>query len=299
MTEKTGEGAKKEEQEGKSTGIALFIGMGCFILITQIIALLLATPFDVAGMTAFENPDDPLNPIIFFVFIIAFTAFILVVLKYFKHLGEKLVYFVMLGAVAMTIYYVMLVLFPFAFAPELSTLALALLLYKYPEWYVIDATGLVIGGGAAALFGISLGILPVLLLLAILMVYDAIAVYKTKHMVALAESVIDLHMPVLFVLPRKWSFSLLRGDEMEDGFYMGLGDAIIPTVLVVSANYMQGFVHYFGLINAPALGALIGTLAGYAVLSRIAGRGKPHAGLPFLNSGAILGVAIGYLALML
>jgi presenilin-like A22 family membrane protease len=68
---------------------------------------------------------------------------------------------------------------------------------------------------------------------------------------------------------------------------------------VVSANYMQGFVHYFGLINAPALGALIGTLAGYAVLSRIAGRGQPHAGLPFLNSGAILGFAIGYLALML
>ncbi|HUV02571.1 MAG TPA: presenilin family intramembrane aspartyl protease PSH [Desulfobacteria bacterium] len=298
MTDKTGEGAKKEEQEERSTGIVLFIGMGCFILITQIIALLLATPFDVAGMIAFENPDDLLNPIIFFVFIIAFTAFILIVLKYFKNRGEKLVYFVMLAAVAMTIYYVMLVLFPFAFVPELSTLALALLLYKYPEWYVIDATGLIIGGGAAALFGISLGILPVLLLLDILMVYDAIAVYKTKHMVTLAESVIDLHMPVLFVLPRKWSFSLLRGDAMEDGFYMGLGDAIIPTVLVVSANYMPGFVYYFGLINAPALGALIGTLVGYAVLSRIAGRGKPHAGLPFLNSGAMLGFAIGYLAMV-
>jgi presenilin-like A22 family membrane protease len=87
---------------------------------------------------------------------------------------------------------------------------------------------------------------------------------------------------------------------MEDGFYMGLGDAIIPTVLVVSANYyLDNFVYYFGLINTPALGALIGTLAGYAVLSRIAGRGKPHAGLPFLNSGAILGFAIGYLVLLL
>lgn len=297
MPEETEEGLKEEEeQEERSTGIVLFIGMGCFILITQLLALLLATPFDVAGITAFENPDDPLNPLIFFVFIIAFTAFILIVLKYG---GEKLVYFVMLAAVAITIYYVMLVLFPFAFVPELVTLALALLLYKYPEWYVLDATGLILGGGAAAIFGISLGILPVLLLLGILMVYDAIAVYKTKHMVALAESVIDLHMPVLFVLPRKWSFSLLRGDAMEDGFYMGLGDAIIPTVLVVAANYMQGFVYYFGLINAPALGALIGTLAGYAVLSRIAGRGKPHAGLPFLNSGAILGFAIGYLALLL
>jgi presenilin-like A22 family membrane protease len=297
MPEETEEGLREEEaQEERGTGIILFIGMGCFILITQLLALLLATPFDVAGVVAFENPDDPLNPLIFFVFIIAFTAFILIVLK---HGGEKLIYFIMLAAVAITIYYVMLVLFPFAFVPEVVTLALALLLYRYPEWYVLDATGLILGGGAAAIFGISLGVLPVLLLLVILLVYDAIAVYKTKHMVALAESVIDLRMPVLFVLPRKWSFSLVRGDAMEEGFYMGLGDAIIPTVLVVAANYnMPGFGYHFGLINAPALGALIGTLAGYAVLSRIAGRGKPHAGLPFLNSGAIIGFAIGYLAMV-
>ena len=286
---------KEETQEEKRASIALFIGMGSFILLTQIIALLLATPFDLAGMTAFENPDDPLNPIIFFFTIIAFTAFILVV---FKFGGQKLIYFVMLAAVSITMYYVMAVLLPYAFIPEISTLALALalalalLLFKYPEWYVLNATGLIIGGGAAAIFGISLGILPVLLLLIILAVYDAIAVYKTKHMVSLAESVIDLRLPFLFVLPRKWSFSLMKGDEMEDGFFMGLGDAIIPSVLVVSS-----FVTYE--LATPTLGALIGTLAGYAVLmSTIAGRGKPHAGLPFLNSGAILGFAIGYMAMM-
>jgi presenilin-like A22 family membrane protease len=128
----------------------------------------------------------------------------------------------------------------------------------------------------------------------ILAVYDAIAVYKTKHMVSLAESIVDLRIPVLFVLPRKRNFSLLREkgqdkgkSEMEEAFFMGLGDAIIPSMLVVSA-----FVKYASV--APALGALIGTLAGYAVLSRIAGRGKPHAGLPFLNSGAIIGFVVGY-----
>jgi presenilin-like A22 family membrane protease len=279
---------EEEEREEKRASIALFIGMGSFILLTQIIALLLAAPFDLAGVTAFENPDDPLNPIIFFIFIIAFTAFILVVLRFG---GKRLVYFVMLAAVTITIYYVMAVIIPYVVIPEVCTLALALLLFKYPEWYVLDATGLIIGGGAAAIFGISLGILPVLLLLIILAVYDAIAVYKTKHMISLAESVIDLRMPILFVLPRKWSFSLMKGDEMEDGFFMGLGDAIIPSVLVVSA-----FVNYE--LATPTLGALVGTLAGYAVLSTIAGRGKPHAGLPFLNSGAILGFAIGYMAMM-
>jgi presenilin-like A22 family membrane protease len=342
MTEEEEE-EKGEKLQERRASIALFIGMGIFILLTQIIALLLAAPFKVAGVTAFENPEDPRNPIIFFIFIIAFTAFILVVLRFG---GKRLVYFVMLTAVAVTIYYVMAVLLPYPSIPVVVTLALALLLFTYPEWYVLDVTGLIIGGGAAAIFGISLGILPVLLLMIILAVYDAIAVYKTKHMVALAESVIELRMPVLFVLPRKRSFSLVKKpvqtfflkkdkplqglrvnpsrvfggtggardgaephsllretldkpfiskkqphSELEDAFFMGLGDAIIPSMLVVASSVTYASV-------APALGALIGTLAGYAALSSFAGRGKPHAGLPLLNSGAILGFAIGYLSMV-
>ncbi len=268
---------------------------------------MLATPFEVSGVKAFENPEDIKNPLYFFALIICFTALILIVLRFG---GKKVVYFVMLAAVAVTIYYVMdglILYYPLAVTHPLIrsvfgfglnigalviTFLLTLLLYKYPEWYVLDATGLIIGGGAAAIFGISLGVLPVLLLMIILAVYDAIAVYKTKHMVSLAESIVDLRIPVLFVLPRKRSFSLLRGEDqesgMEEAFFMGLGDAIIPSLLVVSA-----FVKYASV--APALGALIGTLAGYAVLSRIAGRGKPHAGLPFLNSGAIIGFVVGVL----
>jgi len=290
---------EEEKSEEKSVGIALCIGMGVFILLTAAIALMLATPFEASDIKAFQNPESIWNPIYFFVLVIGFTALILIVLRFG---GKRLVYLVMLAAVAVTIYYVMAVLVPYGPIPLVSTLALTLLLYKYPEWYVLDATGLIIGGGAAAIFGISLGILPVLLLMIILAVYDAIAVYKTKHMVSLAESIVDLRIPVLFVLPRKRSFSLLRGkdqeegkSEMEEAFFMGLGDAIIPSLLVVSANCMPAFTYYFGLINAPALGALIGTLAGYAMLSRIAGRGKPHAGLPFLNSGAIIGFIVGYM----
>lgn len=293
---------EEEKTEEKSISIALVIGMGAFILLTSAIALMLATPFEVSDVKAFENPESMWNPVYFFVLIMGFTALILIVLR-FKG-GKKLIHFVMLAAVTVTIYYVMAVLVPYGIIALIITLALALLLYIYPEWYVLDATGLIIGGGAAAIFGISLGIIPVLLLMVILAVYDAIAVYKTKHMVSLAESIVDLRIPVLFVLPRKRSFSLLRDNdrdegksEMEEAFYMGLGDAIIPSLLVVSANRMsmEVFTHYLGLINAPALCALIGTLAGYAVLSRIAGRGKPHAGLPFLNSGAIIGFVIGYI----
>ena len=57
-------------------------------------------------------------------------------------------------------------------------------------------------GRRGPIFGVSLGTVPVILLLVILAVYDAISVYKTKHMITLAEGVIDLKTPILFVIPK-------------------------------------------------------------------------------------------------
>lgn len=271
------------ETEEKNLSIFLCLGMAVLLVLTQVIAVLLAAPFAASGIKAFQDPESIWNTVYFIILIIGFTALILLVLKFG---GDKLVQFIMLAAVAVTMYYIMAVLLPYGYVPIVITIALTVLLYIYPEWYILDATGLVIGGGAAAMFGISLDIIPVILLMILLAIYDAISVYKTKHMVSLAESIVDMRLPILFVLPRKRNFSIVKNSDMGEAFFMGLGDAIIPSMLVVSA-----FVNYTSA--APALGAALGTLAGYAVLSRIAGRGKPHAGLPFLNSGAIIGFVIG------
>ena len=55
--------------------------------------------------------------------------------------------------------------------------------------------GILIGAGVASIFGVSLDILPVIILLILLAVYDAISVYKTKHMITLAEGVIGSENP--------------------------------------------------------------------------------------------------------
>ncbi len=285
MSEEEEEEEEEEvtETEEKSLSIFLCLGMAVLLVLTQVIAVLLAAPFAASDITAFEDPASMWNTVYFIILIIGFTALILLVLKFG---GDKLVQFIMLAAVAVTMYYVMAVLVPYGYVPIVITIALTVLLYIYPEWYILDAVGLVIGGGAAAMFGISLDIIPVILLMVVLAIYDAISVYKTKHMVSMAESIVEMRLPILFVLPRKRNFSLLKDSDKEEAFFMGLGDAIIPSMLVVSA-----FVKYTSA--APALGAALGTLAGYAVLSRIAGRGTPHAGLPLLNSGAIIGFVIG------
>lgn len=177
---------------------------------------------------------------------------------------------------------------------------LTALMLLYPEWYVVDVIGVLTAAGAAALFGVSLAVLPTLLLLVALIAYDYIAVYKTKHMLTLAEGVTDLNLPILFVLPTKLNYSYIRNKakikELKEGeretFIMGLGDTVMPTILAVSANVFID-APGIGFVNIPALCTVLGTLVSHAVLMYYVLKGKPMAGLPFLCTGAIVGFAIG------
>ena len=165
---------------------------------------------------------------------------------------------------------------------------------------MIDGLGILIGAGVAAIFGASLDILPVCLLLVLLAVYDAISVYKTKHMLTLAEGVIDQKTPILFVIPKRKGYSFIKDGigKLTDGgersaFIIGMGDMIMPSILVVSANVFVHGTKYFGLINLPALGAIIGSITGLAVLLHFVMSGRPQAGLPPLNGGTIIGFLVG------
>jgi presenilin-like A22 family membrane protease len=106
----------------------------------------------------------------------------------------------------------------------------------------------------------------------------------------------DLKLPILFVIPRKRGYSFIKDNLKAEGereaYFMGLGDAIMPTVLVVSANV---FTEYTGVLSPAATGAMIGTLIGFFALMALVMKGKPQAGLPFLNTGAIVGFFVGAL----
>ncbi|MFA0821725.1 MAG: presenilin family intramembrane aspartyl protease PSH [Methanomethylovorans sp.] len=287
---------------------APILAMAGIILAVQFLALILAQPMDAEGMQAFENPDSTANSLYYIVIILVFTFFLLIALK--KNL-QWVIQLVILLAVASTIYYVFIALLSSVIdssgminAVSLSlSIGLTILLYKFPEWYVINTVGLIVGAGASAIFGISLSIVPVLVLLSLLAIYDAISVYKTKHMIDLAEGVMDLRLPILFIIPKKLSYSFIKdsfkkeeGEERE-AFFMGLGDAVMPTILVVSANvFLAKYspLQFFG-ISYPSIGAMIGTLVGYSALMVFVMKGKPQAGLPFLNTGVILGYAVGVL----
>ncbi len=186
---------------------------------------------------------------------------------------------------------------------------LGIFLLYHPEWYVVDIIGVIVAAGVTALIGISIGLLPIIVLLIVLAIYDAISVYKTKHMVDLADRVMEFRLPILLVVPKKRGYSFLRQKglkkQLEDGeereaMFMGLGDIIIPGALVISAfHFLPETASWFGLGGnlLVAILTLVGILFGFSALMHYVLKGNPQAGLPLLNTGAILGFIISYIVI--
>lgn len=346
------------EYRGVGFAVVLF-------LLVQLGALALVQTFFEQGYQAVENPNDPTISLVYIGAILVATAGFLAAFKYDLDWVVRVVIVFTSGLLS---WYVFSALVSPAVAAVLGG-AVAVALWVYPEWYVVNTAGVLMGAGAAGLFGITFGILPALILLVVLAVYDAISVYKTKHMLDLADGVMDLRIPAILIIPLTLSYSLLDddfggsaasageettdttaengtedtgntesdGDTVEpatdtdadgdaettadgdaetttdsdtapaeaeekerdgsrDVFFIGLGDAVIPGVLIASAAFFSPAPQYavpLIELNLPALLALVGTIGGLLVLMSMVMKGKPHAGLPLLNGGAIGGYLVG------
>ena len=249
-------------------------------LITALLAILSVPNYEASGMKVFSNPSDVSNSILYFVAILFFTALVLLLAKK----SEKFLRVFMYFLVFVSIYYVLI---PFlGNLSALLALILVILLVKKPSWIVIDISALLLAAGITSMFGISLEPLPVIVLLIILAIYDAISVYKTEHMIDLADSIVKMGLPMLFIIPDKDRPTLL-----------GVGDVVIPNILVVSS---QTFIEAPKIlfIKIPALTTLLGGLIGMVALIIVAEKfRRAHAGLPFLNLGALIGFVVGMVIL--
>ena len=84
----------------------------------------------------------------------------------------------------------------------------------------------------------------------------------------------------------------------QDAMFMGLGDVIFPGMLVISAMTYLAPIGGASAALLVGLGAMVGGLAGYFVLMTYVAQGRPQAGLPLLNGGAILGYLIAAVAII-
>lgn len=307
--------------KGRIRETLALLALPVMLLAVEIGSVILAVPMVRSGYAVFEDPTSLTNPIWFIIMLLAFTAFLLILIRYrYKRILGWIIRFSLFVAFI----YVFSCLFSLItvtdialYAGIVASVLATLILWKYPEWYVVDILGVLLAAGIASMFGISLEPLPVIILLILLAIYDAISVYRTKHMLTLAEGVVEGRMPIMVIVPKKEGYSFIRdgiggsitgsdvGDKEEQiskhdraAYLMGLGDLIMPSILVTSAvMFTPG--GGFWLFSIPAIGAILGSLAGLFILLYVVSSGKPQAGLPPLNGGTILGFLIGWIVIML
>ena len=196
----------------------------------------------------------------------------------------------------------------------LVSLLLMILLYVHSEWYVVNTVGILVGSGVIVMLGVSFVPTLIMVFMIAAAVYDAWAVYKSKHMLDLADTMMNLNLPILLVAPQDSDYSMRterstvhdapeqapRDTVQEvprervvaksnDAMLMGLGDVIFPGMLVLSTLQYVGGDNGFIM----AMTTLVGSLIGYSVLMYYVGKGQAQAGLPLLNGGAILGYIVG------
>ncbi|MEW5759273.1 MAG: presenilin family intramembrane aspartyl protease PSH [Candidatus Thermoplasmatota archaeon] len=284
-----------------ATSIPAVLAMGILFAFAIILAMLTSCILPPSYKVFGEDTSSLLNPILFILLVLAFTGFVLLMLKL---KNERFIQLLILCSIGICIIYVSYPPLSLFLSSNLAlcmgfflAIFLLILLYIHPEWYVVDITGIFLASGICAILGISLGTLPALILLLFLAIYDALAVYKTKHMITLADGVMSMRLPILLVIPKTLSYSFLTQKSiMEEGergaMFMGLGDIIIPGTLVISAfTYLEKNIVFLSLTGniLVALSTLFGALVGFSILMIYVLKGKPQAGLPLINCGTIIG----------
>jgi len=233
------------------------------------------------------------SPLDFVLQFVLATGILLFIIYFFRKKKVKKVFFKVIFFFALlfgNLYFLGLFLPPLVVF--LWLVFLCVFLIKKPSLFIHN-TGLVFAiCGIGAGLGTQLNPLAVVVLLALFSIYDFIAVYKTKHMVKMAEEMLQSRAIMGFIIPKKLSELKAEPKEIKPGgkfLVLGAGDIVFPLMLTCS-------VVSTGLLEAIVVGvfSFLGLLFSFFLFSSK----KKRTPMPALPPIALLSI-IGYFVTML
>jgi len=175
------------------------------------------------------------------------------------------------------------------FGPATAVLAASAAVLAYYGWkrVIVFDLVLVLGlAGVAIDLGAALQPTGTAVILALLSVYDIVAVFFTRHMVTGAEALLRQKALFAIIIPSAPAGFWRRSASVEPGrgfLIMGTGDLVLPALLVAAAGR-------YGLVRglAVALGAIAGLVSTHLIFMAQRRR-RPIPALPPIALGAIIG----------
>jgi presenilin-like A22 family membrane protease len=263
--------------------LAQLLGIYVGAMITRDMAL---NPY-VSGLVVTTDANDASNAAFFIVYILLGAAVMIALIRYFKAMGLlfKLMEFVLISTSSSIVFYAFLRLF---LGYEASTLIAILIALAFSGARLFfpqmkNAAAIMATAGVGTIFGISMGLLPLILFLVLLSIYDFLSVFATKHMVEMAEFIVkkDMAFTVTARVPAT------KMGEKEQRIDLGTGDMIAPIMMEVSALRLSPVASCFILLGAAVSMGLF--------LSLVWKKKMVLPALPPVVLGMTVGLLIGFL----
>lgn len=237
----------------------VFLLLAVFFIITQSIGIFIASTFisfNVKAQLFTEDVNDPINAIYLFFMILLMTGIILLILKFKK--TNNFLWIVEALAVLSTSIIVFSAFFP---RDDLIVLLLTGIIFlirylKKENILIKNIVSIIAISGAGAMVGISIGVVPVILFVIILAIYDLIAVFKTKHMVTLGKAVTKSNFAFTVTMPTK-----------KHKFELGNGDLVIPLVTATSIIASGWFNNNYFVSALVLIASFIGLVFSIHIVS--------------------------------
>lgn len=273
----------------------LFFKEAAIFLLTQALGLIVAWQLINRRVIAYVSPELRGVPPGFsvFDFLLAFllaTIFIVLLLRLSK---KSVLLFQIMFAFAVfvgaEVVFETFVPQPWAF---FLAVIIALLRFIVPLVWVQNLVIIISIAGVSAWLGLNLSLSAMIIILAILPIYDIIAVYKTKHMVSMFRGLMERGVYFSSVVPEKAAQLKTNLSEVEPakGFlFLGTGDMAFPLMFAVSALPFK---------LASSIAIVIGALAGIFAIHLLfitQKERRPMPAMPPIALGAILGFLISIL----
>ena len=165
------------------------------------------------------------------------TLFIFLVAKFLKKKNHKKALFKSLFIFAIFTGGVLMLDVWFSDIVSLCLMSILIFLWSKKKSVFLHNLCVVLGiAGTISIAGLSITPQAVVALLALFSIYDFIAVYKTKHMIKMAKSMIESGAILGFIIPHKFSYFNRKTDNINKDwtFVLGGGDIAFPLLLACS-----------------------------------------------------------------
>ncbi|NYZ76202.1 hypothetical protein H0N98_03040 [Candidatus Micrarchaeota archaeon] len=213
------------------------------------------------NVTPNQQPGDVGNSVIFLLYVVAVAVIVVIVIKYFRW-AAFLFRVLELFTIFMTstlVFMVTLSYFGLPHALEMSIVLSAMLValkFVYPR--IKNATAIISSSAVGALFGFSFDIVPTLLFIILISLYDFVSVFITRHMVYMAKEMSKMDLS-FSIASREKRYVREKGKRKEEEFSveLGSGDIAIPLMLAVSAYNSFTIVDSLAVVLGTTIGLIV------------------------------------------